>query len=246
MYFEEYGTRTNPTIVMLHGAFFADSFLKQYSLCENYHLIVPHIMGFGKAAAETFTAEGTTTELLEFIERYAPVYLVGFSLGAQLAFRLVSKRPELFRKAVIISPWLVQKEQISEEMINGNLKMLSGLKNKFYCGIIGLSMGLSGQKRAELIASMQLVSEETVRNSVDNKISFESCPEFATSPVPILAFAGKKESEAIVDSVKQMAKANERCTCELWEGAKHDIPTLHSKQLNEKLRAFFNESPLLP
>lgn len=48
MYVEEYGTENNEIIVMLHGANFVHSFGRQYVLAEKYHLIVPHLMGYGK------------------------------------------------------------------------------------------------------------------------------------------------------------------------------------------------------
>lgn len=239
MYFEEYGKKENPTIIMLHGAFFADTFKKQYSLSNRYHLVLPHIKGFGKAAREEFIADDAAAELKELIKKYAPVNLIGFSLGAQLAFRLISEEPELFNKAVIVSPWLVDKDNITADIMNGNLKMLSQLKNKLFCRIMGLSMGLPKQKRKEFLESMQLVSEMTVKNSIDNNISFETLPEFAKSNVPILALAGEKEPDVIVYSVKHMAELNEHCVYEVWEKAKHNIPTMFAKRFNQKLDDFF-------
>jgi glycerol-3-phosphate dehydrogenase (NAD(P)+) len=44
---EEYGKDNPETIVMLHGAFFVHTFGRQYSLSKEYHIVVPHIMGFG-------------------------------------------------------------------------------------------------------------------------------------------------------------------------------------------------------
>lgn len=239
MYFEEYGDREKPTIVMLHGAFFTGAFRKQYSLGDRYHLVLPHIKGFGKAAAETFTADEAAAELKAWIRPYAPVNLVGFSLGAQLAFRLLSEAPEQFRRAVIVSPWLTEKEKIPADIVRGNLKMLSQLQNQSFCRMTGFFMGLPKQERKDLLASMQLVSEKTVENSVDNHISFEAFPGFSQVRVPVLALAGAKEPEAVVCSVKRMAELNAHCTCELWEKAKHNIPIRFAKRFRQRLEDFF-------
>lgn len=239
MYFEEYGSKKNPALVMLHGAFFTDTFIKQYPLKEHYHLIIPHIKGFGKAANELFETESAVDEIRALMKDYAPAYLVGFSLGAQLAFKLVSESPELISKAILISPWLVGKDVISDDMMNGNLKMLSQLKSRFFCNMMGLSMGLSREKRIELVNSIQSISEQTVKACVDNGISLESLPRFSFVSTPVLAIAGKKEPEDIILSVKKLSEMNSSFAYELWEGARHNIPTMCAKRLKRELVEFF-------
>ncbi len=242
MYIEEYGNDNMPAVVMLHGAFFADSFGKQYSLADNYHLIIPHIKGFGRAANEIFTADEAIGELKEAIRKYAPVKLVGFSLGAQLAFRLVSEYPELFESAVIVSPWLMNKDNIPDKIIKGNLKMLSILKNRFICRIISLATKMPKDKANELTVSMKTISEKSVINCVDNKISFETQPEYANIKLPILAMAGSKESDDILNSVKTMERLNKNCKCEIIDKAKHNIPTAFSIPFNQRLIDFFGNT----
>ena len=44
---EEYGKENESIIVMLHGANFVHCYGRQYPLAEKYHIVVPHIMGFG-------------------------------------------------------------------------------------------------------------------------------------------------------------------------------------------------------
>ncbi len=239
MYFEEYGKKENPTVIMLHGAFFTDTYSRQYALGDRFHLVIPHIRGFGKAANETFDADGVTSDFKELSEKYAPCFLVGFSLGAQLAFRLVAERPNLFKKAVIVSPWLINKSEIPDDMMSGNLKMLSRLKSKFVCRMIALSSGMPRQKAAEFVDSMQNVSEQTVRNCVDNKISFDTVKAFSDCGVPILALAGEKEPEDIRKSVEKMAEINKNCTVGIWKKAKHNIPMAYSEKFNSELESFF-------
>ena len=240
MYFEEYGKSENPTIIMLHGAFFTDTYGRQYALSNQYHLIIPHIKGFGKTANDTFVIDDVILELNDFIKSYAPVYLVGFSLGAQLAFKLLAESPELFKKAIIVSPWLVNKDEITDDVMNGNLKMLSQLKNRILCRMIGISSGMPKQKITEMVDSMQNITEQTVRNCVDNKISFDTVNGFEECEVPVLALAGKSEPEDIQNSVKRMADLNKYCTCEIWAKAKHNIPTAFAKKFNQSIISFFD------
>ena len=205
-------------------------------------MVIPHIMGFGKAADETFETEAALTQIKELICRLnPPVYLVGFSLGAQLGFRLLADAPMLFRRAVLVSPWLLKKDQIPEKVMRGNLKMLAQLKQPFVCGLIGRANGMAKQARVELVHSMQLVSEQTVRNCVDNGICFESAPRYAECRVPTLALAGKREAAVIQDSVRCMEERNPLCTFQLWERARHNIPQMFANRFNQTLRGFFGE-----
>lgn len=64
MQLEEYGQENEKVIVMLHGANFVHSFQKQYVLAANYHIIVPHLMGFGNDTDRIFDTEKCEEELV--------------------------------------------------------------------------------------------------------------------------------------------------------------------------------------
>ena len=84
------------------------------------------------------------------------------------------------------------------------------------------------------------MSEDTVRNCVDNGISIDTEPGFAACPVPMLALAGEKEPAEIQASVRRMAELNANCRCEIWEKAGHNIPPLFARRFNETVTAFFS------
>ena len=232
----ELGRENNSIIVMLHGANFVHSFGRQYPLADQFHIIVPHIMGFGEEADRVFDAEVCTNEIADFIAGFdQKVLLVGFSLGAQLAFKLISEHPELFYSAVLVSPWLNKTEASIREAIKINEKQLVSLKKKWLCNCIGIMNGLPGNARQEFVGWMQNVKVETIRNSVDNGISFESEPQFADVPFPVVALAGGKEQKEVIDSVKKMAEINPHCRYEIWEKAAHNIPPVFAKEFNSLL-----------
>ena len=231
---EEYGKGNPKTIVMLHGANFVHTYGRQYSLSKEYHLVVPHIMGFGDHTEKIFDAEECIKELVDYIKSLnKKVMLVGFSLGAQLAFKLVSEHEELFTSAIIVSPWLIKGEPFLTEIANLNIKQLRQLKNKFMCRIIGTMNGLPPKACKEFVLQMQNVSEETMHNVVYNGITLESVPRFADVKIPVVALAGGKEQEEVHNSVKQMAEMNRNCRFEIWEKAGHNIPPLFAKKFNE-------------
>ena len=234
MKLEEYGKTNNSIIVMLHGANFVHSFGRQYILAERYHLIVPHIMGFGDEASRIFDTEICVRELADFIKNLEKkVMLVGFSLGAQLAFKLVSEYPDLFYSAIIVSPWLNKSEQSLSQIMKANEKQLASLKKRGVCTLIGMMNGLPSAQRKEFVNQMQAVKIETIRNSVDNGITFESEPSFADVNIPVIALAGSKEQNDVVESVKMMAKINKNCRYEIWDKAAHNIPPMFAERFNQ-------------
>lgn len=234
MKIEEYGKENESAIVMLHGANFVHCYGRQYVLSDRYHIIVPHIMGFGDEAGRTFETDACIKELAEYIKGLGKkVLLVGFSLGAQLAFRLVSEHEELFYAAIIVSPWLDKNETKVREIMRINEKQYASFKKKWLCSLIGMMNGLPSKQRKEFVEQMQNVKLETIRNSVDNGISFSSVPSFAEVSVPIIALAGGKEQQDVTESVKKMSELNPNCKYEIWDKAAHNIPPLFAKRFNE-------------
>lgn len=231
---EEYGKGNSKTIVMLHGAHFVHTFGRQYSLSKTYHIVVPHIMGFGDNTDRFFDTEECVKELANYIKSLKKkVMLVGFSLGAQLAFKLVSEYSELFESAIIISPWLIKEEPVLSEIAKLNKKQLKQLKNKFICGVIGTMNGLPPKACKQFVLQMQNVKEETVHNVVYNGITIDSVPAFANIKIPVIAVCGEKEQDEVIGSIKKMAEINENCRFEIWDKAGHNIPPLFAKKLNE-------------
>lgn len=234
MYIEEKGKDNKDIIVMLHGANFVHSFGRQYVLAEKYHLIVPHLMGYGNETDKTFNAEEQVKELAEYIASLnRRVLLVGFSLGAQIGYKLVSEHEELFNAAILVSPWLDKNEKMLGSVMEQNEKQFKSFKKKWLCNLIGFMNGLPKEQRKEFVEQMQRVSFETVRNSVDNGITLDSVKGFENVKIPVYALAGKKESAEVTGSVLAMAEKNPNCRCEIWDKAAHNIPPLFYKRFNQ-------------
>lgn len=239
MYYEEYGSENQQCIVFLHAANYVHVFDRQYGLSSKYHLYIPHIMGYGKEADKVFSTDKAVESLIEFIENInKKVLLVGFSLGAQLGYSIVSKRPDLLKGAILISPWLIKEEPMLSKVKEMNIKQLKLFKNKFLCNFIGFVNGMNKEMRQEFVMQMQQVSPETVTQVVDNKITLLSQPDFVNVNIPILALAGGKEQIEVTNSVKKMAQMNPNCQYEIWSKASHNIPPMYAQQLTEKIESY--------
>lgn len=234
MRIDEYGKENSNIVVMLHGAHFIHTFGRQYPLAKKYHIIVPHLMGFGYHTDKVFNTDDCVEELAKFIKTLnSKVTLIGFSLGAQLAIKLVSEYEELFSAAIIVSPWLIKEEPLLSEIYELNIKQFHSLQNRFLCGFTGIMNGLPPRQCKEFITQMQNVREETVHNLVYNGITLDSVTKFASVSIPVIALAGAKECHELTDSVKEMARMNANCNYEIWDKAGHNIPQFFSRRFNK-------------
>lgn len=236
MYFEKYGDSQKPTIVFLHGAHFVHTFGKQYVLSDKYYLVVPHIMGYGNDADRVFDTDQAVKELADFIRGLnKTVMLVGFSLGAQLAVRMISEHGELFNSAVIVSPWLIKEEPMLSKMLAANEKQLLFMQKKWICSLMGLMYGLPRAMRKEFVGQMQKEQLETIKNTVYNNITIESVGGLANSRIPMIALAGVKEPAEVKKSVMALHQINIKCRVEIWEDAEHNIPMAFDTRFNTLL-----------
>ena len=154
-------------------------------------------------------------------------------MGAQLAFRLVAEYEELFESAIIVSPWLIKEESELSKANEMNKRQFKQLQNKFMCRLIGTMNGLPPKACKEFVLQMQNVKEETIHNIVYNGITIDSVPKFADISLPVVALAGKKEQDDILNSIKKMAELNNNCRFEIWDKAAHNIPPVFAKRFNE-------------
>jgi pimeloyl-ACP methyl ester carboxylesterase len=238
MHIDEFGSKGDKTLIMLHGAFFTNAFGRNIKLSRRYHLVMPHIMGFGEEAGRTFDTDEAIKELRDLAHQYESPAIIGFSLGAQLAYALLTLDPLLYSAGILVSPWLIGKDPFPEDVMEENLKMYHSLQSKTRCRLIGLMNGMPKKERDSFARNMQKVSEETVRRSADNGITLERYPRFDDVNCPVLALAGEKEADSVIASVYALRRENPLCVAEVWEGAGHNIPPRMHKEFDKRVVEF--------
>ncbi len=190
-------------------------------------------MGYGKETGKTFDTDSQIRELVSYITSlHQKVLLVGFSLGAQIAFKLVAEHEELFSGAIMISPWLEKPDKMLQSVMEQNEKQYVLFRKRWICNLIGFLNGLPRAQRKDFVEQMQQVTIETVRRSVDNGITLDSVKGFEKVSIPVYAFAGEREQAEVIGSVEEMGKRNPHCQCRIWRKATHNIPQLYDKELN--------------
>ncbi|WMJ90463.1 alpha/beta fold hydrolase [Anaerocolumna sp. MB42-C2] len=107
MKFHEFGDKNNPHIMLIHGGGNAWwNYLRQArALSDRYHVILPTMDGHGEEYAISYVStEATADKLMDYINKNCDgrlFALCGVSLGGQVVIELLSRKPDLVKKAII-------------------------------------------------------------------------------------------------------------------------------------------------
>lgn len=246
LYYRELGDRRNPTIILLPGAGMAQTFYCQYSYADRFHLVEVHILGTGEEAAKKWTLRGNIDGILEIIKKIGKekVALAGFSMGAQLCVALLCEAPELFDRAIIISPWLIKRPAEVKRLCR-LMKLMFPLENSSWVAKREAKhMGMDPQTTADFL-------RQTKQNRKDNYdayswdgVDIEKYPQFSDVRVPMLALAGEKENkDVMVESVLRLGRMNPMCASQVWPGHAHDIPYVRPEEFNRVFLEFMQGEP---
>ncbi|MDE6905092.1 MAG: alpha/beta hydrolase [Lachnospiraceae bacterium] len=239
VYYDEYGSKENPTILLLHGAGALDTFCRQYCFSDKYHLVVPHLAGAGKAAAKIYEPEKTVCELFTLIKSLHKkgIGVIGHSLGGQIAIMLVSKQPELFNFAVFLSAWVNPKPKtiwmycsfagLSAKMLHW--KWLVLLQGKYWHYTRGQANNMAEYSKQ--------ITSLVYHSFFSNTLDLSKLPEYQAITIPMLAICGSKEVRDVKTSLTLPAQ-NPSCQTIALQGANHDFPMRNANQLNQILEKF--------
>ncbi len=240
--FDEYGSRENPTLLLLPGAGVLDTFCRQYGLAMRYHLVVPHLPGAGRAARIPYEPEATVQALCRLMERLGreKVGLLGHSLGGQVAVRLVCECPERIGAAAFLSVWAEPDPRI--------LRLYSGLGGLAapmmrWKGLVRLQAAywhFPADRAQAMVDSAAQTTPEVWRSFFAHPLRLSELPAYESVGVPMLAACGNRETRGIRESLALLGR-NPHCHTDVIAGAGHDFPMRHPEKLNPMLEAFFSK-----
>lgn len=242
IYYDEYGCENNQVILMLPGAAALDTFSKQYFLSEKYHLIVPHLPGSGKSVNIIYNSEETISQLLALIDFLGieNAVLMGHSVGGQLATALVSLRPDAFKGALFLSPWIIPNQKLSKLYSSCANVMSFCFKMKKLIIWQCKYWGLSDEQSRYMAEYSKYISPEQYRAFFNQPIDLNNFPAYSNVDIPMLAVCGEKENDIIKKSVNLLQERNTHCKAVIVPRANHDFPLRKAQQLNELLLDFLD------
>ncbi|WP_274309995.1 alpha/beta fold hydrolase [Solibacillus daqui] len=243
IYFDEYGDRNKPTILLLHGASAVDTFTQQYQLLHNYHLIVPHLYGAGESVAVTYDPHKLKQEILELVKSLnkPSIRIMGHSIGAQLAVMLVAENPELFSRAVFLSAWVHPNEKTIRMYCKTASVTFKLLRYKWVVKLQAKYWNYTKKQSDYMADYARKLTVENYQAFFKATMNIKDYPEFYDVTIPMLAICGQRESKEIKSSLELLGQ-NACCKTMVLPKAGHDFPMRCASGLNPILESFFDET----
>ena len=241
MVFDAYGDSKNPTLVLLHGAAALDTFAHQYdALTQRFYVLVPHLPGAGEAAAEAYNPQETADTLANWIASLGvgKVYLMGHSVGGQLAVKLVCEHEELFCRAVFLSAWLISSEKSVKNLSNLARLSYGAIKNASLLRMQAKYWGLTPEQAEKLVAYSQKIKKNTYVGFYANRILLKNLPGYPCVKIPMLAMCAKGETAEMKASLDALGKQNTNCLTVVFPQGSHDFVLRNDSLLNPMLMDF--------
>ena len=241
MYFDAYGNEKNPVLILLHGAAALDTFANQYDLlAREFRVLVPHLPGAGEAAAEAYDPQTTADTLATWIAslNVGRVLLMGHSLGAELAVKLVSEHEALFSRAVFLSPWLLASP-ISEKLYSALARMTYGsVKNEKLMRLQAKYWNLNAAQADRMVAYSPNIPLETYLSFFRNRIHLGELTGYPAVSIPMLAMCARGDSGETKTSVRALGEQNTNCLTVIFPQGSHDFVLRQAGLLNPMLLDF--------
>jgi pimeloyl-ACP methyl ester carboxylesterase len=238
---DRYGDIKNPTLVLLHGAGLLDTFAHQYEmLAERFYLLVPHLPGAGEAAAESYDPQATASAIAEWIASLnaGKVRVMGHSVGAELAVKLVSEHESLFSRAVFLSPWLCATPSSVKLYVNLAKMSYRAVKNASLLRLQGKYWKLTPAQTETLVTYSPRIPLETYVSFYSNRIYLADLAGYKDASIPMLAMCARGETAETKASVRALGEQNTNCLTVIFPQGSHDFVIRNHALLNPMLLDF--------
>lgn len=248
LFYKESGALENPLIVFLHGGGVSGwMWEKQMEYFHDYHCLVPDLPGHGLSSRMNFSINGSAEEILSLILAKAQgkkVVLIGFSLGAQIAIKILSLNPDLVDYAIINSA-LVRPIPLANKMINPTIRLTYRLtKNRTFSKIQARQLYIGDQWFETYYKESSNMERNTLIKILEENMSFRIPTDFSMSKAKILITVGKHEKKIMRKSVLDLLDKNINCKGLIIPNVGHGVSLALPDLFNKMVDAWINDGEL--
>jgi pimeloyl-ACP methyl ester carboxylesterase len=242
MEYKEYGSDNSEMLVFLHGGgvggWMWNNQVRFFS--SKYHCLVPEIVAMNKSYSDHFTIEEAADEVIQLIKsigKQKQVYIIGFSLGAQIAVSAISKEPTMF-KAAMINSALVKPVPFAKLLIKAMLPTLPLTRNRTFSDIQAKSMYIEKEYLETYYLSNKGINSRLFADIMTENMIYTIPTAFSESSSKILLTIGEEEIRSMKASLKDLSQANHTARTFIVPNIGHGFPLAAPELFNETLEQF--------
>lgn len=247
--YQEYGNKTAPLIVFLHGggvsSWMWDNQIKYF---RDYHCITIDLPEQGASkCTENFAIQSSAEKVNELIGKTAngkKVIVVGFSLGAQIIIQMLSINSDLIDYAFINSA-LVRPNLFLRKMIKPSIKLTFPLvKNKYFSKLQAKTLYINEDYFDTYYKESSQMKLDTLIRILEENMSFEIPKGFQKAESKILVTVGEKENAVMKKSAIDLVSNNSNCTGIIIPNTGHGISLMNPDFFNQMIEKWIQEGTL--
>lgn len=229
LYYREYGNKSAPLMIFLHGGGVSDwMWDQQIQYFTHYHCLVPILPEHGLNHEGTlFSIKSSAEEILTLIEEKArgkEVILIGFSLGSQVIIQLLSMKPDLIDYAMINSA-SIRPISFAKNIIKPTIRLTFPLiKKRWFSKLQARTLYVNEDYFEKYYEESCQMNPDTLVRVLEENMSFNIPKYFSKANGKILVTVGEKEKAMMKNSAKDLVEANSNCIGVLIPKIGHGVP----------------------
>ncbi len=226
MIIKEFGDRSKPAVILLHGGGLSWWSLEVAAkeLAADYHVLTPIIDGHGEDGHTTFVSiEDSANKLLTYIDEHlggAVFALGGLSIGAQIVTHMLTIRPAITRFAVIESALVcpIKGTDASAEMT----KFFYGLtKRRWFAKWQAKALCIPDHLFERYYEDSMRISKLSLVNITRSNSNFALNKAISGTSAKVLVLAGEKELAVMKQSAGLIHEAIPGSVLHILPNMKH-------------------------
>ncbi|SNZ04959.1 Pimeloyl-ACP methyl ester carboxylesterase [Terribacillus aidingensis] len=231
-----YHPQQESTLLFLHGGGVGGWMWTQQIECFSDYRCAVAELDFRKEGA---SIEQIATDLLTWAESNkgaGKLALIGFSIGAQIALQMISKRPDLFSFTMLNSP-LTVASNIPLFMIEAVVRLTHPLiKNRSFAALQARVLCIPAEDFDTYYQYSQRITPRELVQTLTENMQFRIPDSFHSISANILVTVGAKENQIMKKSAQLLTLTNPNCISMLVADTGHGLPLTHPLLFNSLLR----------
>ncbi|MCY9529726.1 alpha/beta hydrolase [Paenibacillus alvei] len=248
LHYTESGNTEASLIVFLHGGGVSGwMWAKQIEYFTDYHCLVPDLPGHGKSPCTDFSIHNCAEEILNLILTKAQgkkVILIGFSLGAQVAIKILSMNPDIVDYSIINSA-LVRPAPFVNKMIPPAIRLTYGLtKNRTFSKLQAKQLYIGEEMFETYYKETSNMDMNLLIQILEENMSFRIPTDFSKSTSKNLITVGEKEKKMMRKSLLDIVDNTIHCKGVIIPNVGHGVSLAQPELFNKLVEAWIHDREL--
>ena len=245
MRYKEFGDRTNPPVIFLHGGglswwSFTDII---HLLKAKYFIVTPIIDGHGEDGATEFVnIQDSAQKLIQYIDANFGgnvLAICGFSLGGQIAVEVLSKRADIAKYAIIESTSVIPLKGLARLVVKSG-GLFYGLAGKrWFARMQARALFVKEKLFDQYYRDRKSMHQESLINMAESNAGYTAPDTLKNTGAKMLIIIGTEEIRMLDQSVRKLMGMLPQAQVCVVPGVKHGKFSLaHSAEYLALLNRF--------